>query len=75
MAAAVSRARISGEPDRKREERLHTVVKPRWDRAELRVDARNLGDARDAVSESEFGDAQYYRMTARTVQARLIWHY
>jgi len=38
----------------------------RW---ELRVDGRNLGDARDAVSESEFGDAQYYRMTAMSIQA------
>ena len=47
----------------------------RMDRTELRLDARNLGDARDAVSESEFGDAQYYRMTARTIQARVIWHY
>lgn len=32
---------------------------------ELRVDGRNLGDARDPVAESELGDAQYYRMTAR----------
>ena len=47
----------------------------RMDRAEFRLDARNLGDARDAVSESEFGDAQYYRMTGRTIQARMIWHY
>ncbi len=47
----------------------------RMDRAEIRLDARNLGDARDAVSESEFGDAQYYRMTARTIQARVIWHH
>ena len=36
----------------------------RW---ELRVDARNVGDRRDPVSESEFGDAQYYLMTARRV--------
>jgi iron complex outermembrane receptor protein len=36
---------------------------------ELRVDGRNLGDSRDAISESEFGDAQYYRMTARTILA------
>jgi iron complex outermembrane recepter protein len=34
----------------------------RW---ELRLDARNLTDRRDAVSESELGDAQYYLMTAR----------
>jgi outer membrane receptor protein involved in Fe transport len=37
----------------------------RFDRYELRLDGRNLGDARDAVSESELGDAQYYRMPAR----------
>ncbi len=37
----------------------------RCDRYELRLDGRNLGDARDAVSESELGDAQYYRMTPR----------
>jgi iron complex outermembrane receptor protein len=37
----------------------------RFDRYELRLDGRNLSDARDAVSESELGDAQYYRMTAR----------
>ena len=37
----------------------------RFDRYELRLDGRNLGDARDPVSESELGDAQYYRMPAR----------
>ena len=37
----------------------------RVDRYEVRLDGRNLGDARDAVSESELGDAQYYRMPAR----------
>lgn len=37
----------------------------RWSQYELRVDGRNLGDRRDAVSESELGDAQYYRLTAR----------
>lgn len=41
-------------------------------RAEFRVDGRNLGDARDAVSESEFGDAQYYRMPARTIQTSVV---
>ena len=39
----------------------------RFGQWEVRVDGRNLGDRRDAVSESEFGDAQYYRMTARTI--------
>lgn len=41
----------------------------RTGRMELRLDGRNLGDRRDAVAESEFGDAQYYRMTSRSVQA------
>jgi outer membrane receptor protein involved in Fe transport len=39
----------------------------RFDRWELRVDGRNLTDARDPVSESELGDAQYYRMPARRI--------
>jgi outer membrane receptor protein involved in Fe transport len=40
---------------------------------EIRLDARNIGDARDPVSESELGDAQYYRLPARRldVAARL----
>ena len=38
-------------------------------RAEYRLDARNLGDRRDPVAESEFGDAQYYRMTAMSLRA------
>ena len=42
---------------------------------EVRVDGRNLGGRRDAVSESEFGDAQYYRMTARTIQAGVVLRY
>jgi iron complex outermembrane recepter protein len=41
----------------------------RADRAEFRVDGRNLSNRRDPISESEFGDAQYYRMPARTIQA------
>jgi outer membrane receptor protein involved in Fe transport len=36
----------------------------RW---EARVDGRNLNDNRAAVSESELGDAQYYRLTARRI--------
>ena len=47
----------------------------RMDRAEIRLDGRNLGDRRDAVSESEFGDAQYYRMTARTIRAGIVMKY
>ena len=44
----------------------------RW---ELRVDARNLGDRRDPVSESELGDAQYYLLPARRVDASLTVHF
>jgi iron complex outermembrane receptor protein len=47
----------------------------RWNRFEVRVDGRNLSNRRDAVSESEFGDAQYYRMPARTVQAAIAVRY
>jgi outer membrane receptor protein involved in Fe transport len=45
---------------------------PRW---ELRVDARNLGDRRDPVAESELGDAQYYLMTSRRVDASFSVHF
>jgi iron complex outermembrane receptor protein len=45
---------------------------PRW---ELRVDAHNLGDRRDPVSESELGDAQYYLMTGRHADATLRIHF
>ena len=38
---------------------------------EIRVDGRNLTDRRDPVSESELGDAQYYRMFAGTVRVTL----
>ena len=37
---------------------------PTW---ELRVDGRNLTDQRPPVSESELGDAQYYRLPARRI--------
>jgi len=47
----------------------------RMDRAELRLDGRNLGNRRDAVAESEFGDAQYYRMPARTIQTGVVLSY
>jgi iron complex outermembrane receptor protein len=47
----------------------------RADRLELRVDGRNLTNRRDAVAESEFGDAQYYRMPARTIQAGVALRY
>lgn len=44
-------------------------------KAEFRLDGRNLGNRRDAVSESEFGDAQYYRMPARTIEAGVVLNY
>ena len=47
----------------------------RFGDAEIRVDGRNLGNRRDAVSESELGDAQYYRMTARTITAGVSLKY
>ena len=47
----------------------------RADRMELRIDGRNLTNRRDAVAESEFGDAQYYRMPARTIQAGVALRY
>jgi iron complex outermembrane receptor protein len=37
----------------------------RADKWEVRLDGRNLNDARDPVAESELGDAQYYRLNAR----------
>jgi outer membrane receptor protein involved in Fe transport len=45
---------------------------PRW---ELRVDARNLADRRNPVAESEVGDAQYYLMTSRRVEASFTVHF
>ena len=36
---------------------------------ELRLDGHNLTDERPPVSESELGDAQYYRLPARRVDA------
>ncbi|HXN21428.1 MAG TPA: TonB-dependent receptor [Candidatus Dormibacteraeota bacterium] len=44
----------------------------RW---ELRVDARNLGNRRDPVAESELGDAQYYLLPARRVDASFTAHF
>jgi len=37
-------------------------------RGEVRVDARNLFDVRPPVAESELGDAQYYRLAARSIE-------
>ena len=47
----------------------------RTSRAEYRLDARNLTNRRDAVSESEFGDAQYYRMPAATFRTTVVVRY
>jgi iron complex outermembrane recepter protein len=38
---------------------------------DVRFDARNITDVRDPVSESELGDAQYYRMVAREAKVTL----
>jgi iron complex outermembrane receptor protein len=38
---------------------------------ELRADARNLGNRRDPVAESELGDAQYYLMPSRRADVTL----
>jgi outer membrane receptor protein involved in Fe transport len=43
----------------------------RFDKYELRLDARNISDRRDPISESELGDAQYYRMTPRQIRITL----
>lgn len=43
----------------------------RFERYELRLDGRNLSDRRDPTSESELGEAQYYRMTARQLNMTL----
>jgi outer membrane receptor protein involved in Fe transport len=41
----------------------------RTEKLEFRVAGRNLNDRRDPVSESELGDAQYYRLEARRFDA------
>ena len=43
----------------------------RLSRYEVRLDGRNLGDRRDPISESELGDAQYYRLPARRFDVTL----
>jgi outer membrane receptor protein involved in Fe transport len=37
----------------------------------IRVDGENLNDERPPVAESELGDAQYYRLPARTTRLTL----
>jgi iron complex outermembrane receptor protein len=71
--------------DRYLDKRNNSLAKPfttfdagigfRQNRMEFRVDGRNLTNRRDAVSESEFGDAQYYRMPARTIQTGVSVRY
>jgi len=34
---------------------------------------RNLTDRRDPVTASEFGEASYYRLNARTIALELVW--
>jgi outer membrane receptor protein involved in Fe transport len=48
---------------------LAATVGYRKDRFEVRVSGRNLTDRRDPVSESELGDAQYYRLFPRRFDA------
>ena len=45
----------------------------RWRHYELRVDGSNLSNRRDAVAESEIGDAQFYRLSGRMVMATVTW--
>lgn len=40
---------------------------------DLRVDGWNLNDQRPPVAESEIGDAQYYRLPARSAAVSLTW--
>ena len=42
---------------------------------EVRLDATNLTDRRDPVSESELGESQYYRLPARAVWASLRYDF
>jgi iron complex outermembrane receptor protein len=44
-------------------------------RNEVRLDARNVSNVRPPVAESELGDAQYYRMPARSFELsyRMLW--
>jgi len=45
---------------------------PRW---ELRIDARNLGNRRDPVAESELGPDQYYLMSSRRIEGGFTVHF
>jgi outer membrane receptor protein involved in Fe transport len=45
----------------------------RGDRFTIRLDGTNLGDRRNPVSESEFGDAQYYLLASRRILLSFNW--
>ena len=45
----------------------------RFERFTIAVAAANLGNRRDAAQLSELGEGQFYRMTARRVDATLSW--
>lgn len=45
---------------------------PRW---EFRIDARNLGNRRDPVAESEQGPDQYYLMSSRRIEGGFTFHF
>lgn len=47
----------------------------RFERFEVRLDGWNLSDERDPVAESELGDAQYYRLPARSWLASGRWRF
>jgi outer membrane receptor protein involved in Fe transport len=55
--------------------RFDAGVSYAWDRWEIRADGYNLSDRRDPVAESELGDAQYYRLPARSywLSARFVF--
>jgi outer membrane receptor protein involved in Fe transport len=47
----------------------------RTSRWEIRVDARNVGNRRDPVAESELGPDQFYLMTNRRVEGSFSVHF
>jgi iron complex outermembrane receptor protein len=47
----------------------------RFNAWELRLEGENLNNTRPPVAESELGDAQYYRLPARTYRLRLGWRF
>ena len=46
----------------------------RFERWDLRLDGTNLNDTRPPVAESEVGDAQYYRLPARSFRLSALLH-